>query len=370
MQTENGITGTTTDRRPPPGPTPQQQINALAEKVASLTAANERLSADLDTASFKLIEAQAEIARLEAFNTCTDSALMAEKRECGLLIQKLAKRDAADFAEVGVGIRNVALEQAMQACEAEKVDAAATKSPQDEAYNTAIAHCRAAISALKGVAAPIAAGAFPPADLYARIADLNAALDARESVITAKSREIDDLRKAAAALGEAGADGGTSGNLDEISLIGAQKIAALPPAADLRGGSWELTGRIQSELKELFVAYRPVQATSNFRDEADLIAMLQSLHAGEPNGAVSNWKWDVAQRAIAGILSKPASSTPTAAGVQVAPDGFWLAPLVLPDEVAALGDESNGDTITDGRAFVRVLYKEIRAMIAAAGAPK
>jgi hypothetical protein len=105
MQTENETAAQRIERRTIPARL------AAHKQITDLTTANERLSADLDTVSIKLVEAQAEVARLEALNTLTDSALMAEKRGYGLLIQKLAKRDAADFAEVGVGIQRTAWEQ-------------------------------------------------------------------------------------------------------------------------------------------------------------------------------------------------------------------------------------------------------------------
>lgn len=148
MQTENEIT--TADRRQPPGPTPQQQINALAEQVRSLTT-------ERDAASVKLVEAQAESARLEALVTRTEAALEAQRIENGDLIRKLAARDAGDIAELGVGIRNVALEQAQAACEQLITGLGGSiddSHPGAAMANGAIRDCIEAICALKGVSAP------------------------------------------------------------------------------------------------------------------------------------------------------------------------------------------------------------------------
>jgi uncharacterized protein YfiM (DUF2279 family) len=63
------------DRRSPPGPTAQQQVNALTERVASLAEQVETLRADNDIASVALVEAQTEIARQKDLNESTDAAL-------------------------------------------------------------------------------------------------------------------------------------------------------------------------------------------------------------------------------------------------------------------------------------------------------
>lgn len=89
MNTETKITRQP-ERRAHAGPVAQQEINRL---------------------NVKLVEAQAEIKRLEALNTRTETALDAQRIENGALIRKLAARDAGDIAELGAGIQRTAWEQ-------------------------------------------------------------------------------------------------------------------------------------------------------------------------------------------------------------------------------------------------------------------
>lgn len=73
MQTNDNTAPAFNERRSAPGPIAQAEINAL---------------------NVKLVEAQAESARLAALNTRTEAALRHVQGECGLLIGQIAARDA------------------------------------------------------------------------------------------------------------------------------------------------------------------------------------------------------------------------------------------------------------------------------------
>lgn len=60
--------------------------------------------------------------------------------------KKIRGKEMADFA---IQIHDEALDEAMQACFAERVDAGATGDEGDKIYNRAIRDCFAAIRALK-----------------------------------------------------------------------------------------------------------------------------------------------------------------------------------------------------------------------------
>lgn len=139
-------------------------------------------------------------------------------------------------------------------------------------------------------------------------------------------------------------------------------LAATQPAvapADLRTAILEvLVNRANNLTEQLLMierqkgdAKRPVNA---LLDEL-LGAVTAALAARKPAADKSEWPAE-ARAEFAEVMQQMRAYL--AAGV---PDGYWLAPVELNDVMATLCDESVGDTITDGRSFLRVLWAELRA---------